>query len=699
MTEDDRQKIIAQAAALRVQAGALFDKALSELDKKELKDQKEKVDKLLEPYKDFAERRLDIEKKYNKDIEEMEKARTSENSDLIDRSIEQAKRNRTKEYEDLDKEISDSAQRSSKMLEKIFTEVGQQSKKQIESVITDAEQLLKVLTSGGDGESIGFTPEQIAAMQKDSALIQDLIQRIIDKKKELYDRGGLVSQFVGSFKLIKDALSLDDPDKKMDSLADGIENMLGSGQALVNVFGSLGDNLASIAELSGNDGLAAVAGTMQGIANTMSSAMEGAEAGLAIGGPWGAAIGAVVGGAMSVMSMAAEASARHKAALKEIEEAKLAYQRKYNLLLLQQKLLMEEASNIFGEKQIAKAANALEVYKEALAAYKAELQGDKSKMSFTEWITQDAGGTYAKKMQDYEKGIGALSSAQIVTGHKKTGLFGWGKGKDTYSGILDVYLKLIDETGRLDTAMAESILSTHKMDDETRNLIQSLIDLQDQADAAQEQLRDYLKETFGGLGDGIMDSITDAIITGGNDAWENFGKSGAAVLENLGKQLAYSLFFAGKFDKLQEQLESIYGSGMSEEQIANESMRLIGNFYNGIGSQMDAAQGFLEDWKRKASQYGFDLWNEEEETTTQTGRASAISTIIQDQANSIDGRLTMMQVHEASIDNKMDDIGNGIYQITDRLDQIVENTGSCDKRLEKIENCVEEIKRDGLKVK
>jgi len=247
--------------------------------------------------------------------------------------------------------------------------------------------------------------------------------------------------------------------------------------------------------------------------------------------------------------------------------------------------------------------------------------------------------------------------------------------------------------------MAESILSTHKMDDETRNLIQSLIDLQDQADAAQEQLRDYLKETFGGLGDGIMDSITDAIITGGNDAWENFGKSGAAVLEDLGKQLAYSLFFAGKFDKLQEQLESIYGSGMSEEQIANESMRLIGNFYNGIGSQMDAAQGFLEDWKRKASQYGFDLWNEEEEATTQTGRASAISTITQDQANSIDGRLTMMQVHEASIDNKMDDIGNGIYQITDSLDQIVENTGSCDKRLEKIENCVEEIKRDGLKVK
>lgn len=49
------------------------------------------------------------------------------------------------------------------------------------------------------------------------------------------------------------------------------------------------------------------------------------------------------------------------------------------------------------------------------------------------------------------------------------------------------------------------------MSDENRNLLQNLIDLQEQAEEAQQALRDYLEGTFGSLGDSIMDSITEAI--------------------------------------------------------------------------------------------------------------------------------------------------------------------------------------------
>lgn len=696
VSDEDKEKIIAQAAALRVQAGALYDQALDELDKKEQKDTQDKLNKLLDPYKDFAQRRLDIEQKYRKDMEALEAARTDQNSDQIDRALEQARQNRQKEYQDLDKEISDSARNSSAILQGLFTDAAFQSKEKIQAVVAEAELLLKVLSGEIDGGTLGFTPEQVAAMQKDSALIQDVIQGIIDKKNELYDRGGLVSKFVGSFKQIKEALSLEDSEQRMNGLASGIENMIGTGSELCNVFGGFADDLAYIAELSGSEGLASLAGTLQGVTDVMGGMMEGAQAGMAIGGPWGAAIGAAVSGVTSILSMAGEASARHKQALKEIEEAKLAYQRKYNLLLLEQKLLMEEASNVFGEQQIAKAANALEVYREALAAYKKELQGDAPTMNFWEKWTNDAAGTYAKKVADYESGIGALKSAQIVTGHKKTGLFGWGKGKDTYSGILEVYPDLIDAEGRLNTAMAETILSTQKMDDGTKDLIQSLIDLQNQADAAQEQLRDYLRQTFGGLGDGIMDSITDAIISGGNDAWDNFGAKGASVLEDLGKQLAYSLFFAKQFDKLQEDLEAIYGSGKTEEQIANDAMRLVGNFYQGIGSQMDAAQGFLEDWKRKAGQYGFDLWaSDEEDTTTQTGRAGTFQTMSQETGTKLEGTFTSVQMHTASIDDKLDGMVSISAQTQESIGKIEKHTA----RLEKIENTLEEIKRDGIKMR
>jgi len=692
VTEEDKQKVIAQAAALRVQAGQIYDQALDDIDKKEAKDKQEKIDQLLEPYKDFAQRRVDIEEKYRKDIEALQAMRTGENGDQIDRAIEQAKRNRSQEYDQLDAEISDSARKSSDILQAIFTDAGKQSKQQITEVVAEAEQLLKVLSGEESGESLGFSPEQIKAMQKDSGLIEELIQGIINKKNELYDRGGVVSRFVGSFKQIKDALSLEDSEERMDGLKEGIENMLGSGQELVGVFGDFANQLGSIAEASGSGALGSVAEGMQSVTNVAGSMMQGAQAGMAFG-PWGAAIGAAVSGVSSVLSMAGEASARHKAALKEIEDAKLSYQRKYNLLLLEQKLLMEEASNVFGERQIAKAANALEVYRDAIVQYKEELRGDMPTMNFWERYTNDAAGSYAARMAEYEKGAYALSSAQIVTGHKKTGLFGWGKGKDTYSGLLEVYPDLIDSTGRLDTAMANTILETRKMSDETKSMIQNLIDLQDQADEALEQLRDYLSETFGSLGDGIMDSITDAIVNGGNDAWETFGKTGAAVLEDLGKQLTYSLFFAKQFDKLQEDLEKIYGSGKSEKEIANDAMKLVGDFYNGIGSQMSAAQGFMEEWQRQASEYGFSLW--EENATAQSGQSGSIQTMSQETGTKIEGLLTSVQMHSASIDNKLDNIGNGFYEIQEAIFEIRKHTA----RLEMIEALMEEFKRNGIKIR
>lgn len=88
----------------------------------------------------------------------------------------------------------------------------------------------------------------------------------------------------------------------------------------------------------------------------------------------------------------------------------------------------------------------------------------------------------------------------------------------------------------------------------------------------------------------------------------NFADQAASVLENLGEQIAYSLFFADKFDDLQKRLKEVYGSGKSEEQIAGDAMRLIDNFYDNIGNNVDAAQSWMEAWKDKAAAMGYDLW-------------------------------------------------------------------------------------------
>ena len=342
-------------------------------------------------------------------------------------------------------------------------------------------------------------------------------------------------------------------------------------------------------EAMGDTQTADAIGGVQQVLGAVSNIGQGFAKGGIIGG-----IGAAIGEAANFIGQAFAAEARHQEALKEIERAKLDFQRQYNLALLEQNLLFEKATSVFGERQVEKAINAIDVFRQAYAQLKQEMAGSAAKgAEYAAMAGLTSTGSSIRAvflMQQKPIGRGWVAvDAQIVTGHKKTGLFGWGKGKDLYSSILEVYPELIDANGELDTTMLQTILDTRKMSDETRAYLENLIELKDAMDEAEEALEDYLQQTFGSLGDGILDSITTALAEGGS-ALENFADEAASVLENLGEQIAYSLFFADKFDELESQLKDVYGGEGSPEDIANEAMEVIGNFYDGIGSDMSAAQ-------------------------------------------------------------------------------------------------------------
>ncbi len=409
---------------------------------------------------------------------------------------------------------------------------------------------------------------------------------------------------------------------------------------------------------------------------------------------------AIVGAAIKIMtaifSMASGAEKRHQKALEEIASSKLAMQREYNLLLLEQNLLMKEATTVFGEKEIAKAANAIDVYRKAISEYNKNLVGEAPVLRINPFNKKASMDAYGKELEMYEKGLGALNNITIKTGHKKTGFLGWGKGKDIYSSVLSVYPDLIDGENRLNVERAKSIINTQTMSDENKNLLQYLVDLQEKADEAQEALRGYLEETFGSLGDGIMDSITAAILDDGVDAWELFGEKGAEVLQDLGRQLVYSLFFADKFAQLQKKLEAVYGSGKSETEIAKDAMAVVGEFYNEVGGQMDAAKAFMESWQSQAKEYGFDLW--ESEDSSQSGRAGSFTSMTQDQGTKLEGLFTSLQDHTSSIDYAVLDIRRTMYAASDQLSEIARNTAYC-VHLEQMAGDISELKRDGIKMK
>ncbi len=548
---------------------------------------------------------------------------------------------------------------------KLFGDYSSMSFDSLQKLISQAKQLRAYLSGKGDAKGITFiSPDQLKNIEKSPAELEKL-KKALDK---LLDTGkGGNNKWENIFKTFEKGFA------ELKG-AKGAKEVSGAIGTISGAASEAAGELANMFDQMGNTEVADALNGMQQVMGAVSNIGQGFAKGGLIGG-----IGAAIGEAANFLTSAFAAEARHKEALKEIEKAKLDFQRQYNLLLLEQNLLLEKAEKYFGERQVAKAANAIEVYRDALSQFKEELAGDAPTMNRIERMTGDFAGTYRKRLENYQKGFGGLNDAQIVTGHKKTGLFGWGKGKDVYSGILDVYPELIKANGELDTEMLQVILDTRKMSDETRNYLENLINLKDAMDEAEQALEDYLQETFGSLGKGMLDSITSAI-KGSGTALENFADQAASVLENLGEQIAYSLFFADKFDDLQKKLKAVYGSGKSEEQIAGDAMHLIDSFYDNIGNNVDAAQSWMEAWKDKAAAMGYDLWkNDEEKTTTQSGRAGAFQTLTQDQGTKLEGLMTSLQMHDASIDENVENISEGIGGALETIDKIKTNTDALPK--------------------
>lgn len=691
VTPEQLANIHAQAATQRTLAAQIYDTTTADISARENKDaadrQKKREDELqalLGKYQDYEAQRSAIKRQGDADIASLEAARTAENGDEIDRAIEVAREKVRQGIQTINDEEARSMAQDNDFLRNLFGDYSSMSLDALQGLIAQARKLRAYLNGKGTTEGLTFiSDEQLKNIEASPAEL-DKLKKALDKL--LGGGNGTTNKWERIFQTFKTGIS---------GLrgAEGAKEIAGSIGTIAGAAQEAGTELAAMLEQLGESEIGEAVNGVQQVMGAVSNIGQGFAKGGIIGG-----IGAAVGEAAKFLTSAFAAEARHKEALKEIERAKLDFQRQYNLLLLQQNLLMKDAESIFGEKQVAKAANAIEVYRQALAQFREELQGDAPKQTLWERLTNDAAGTYRKRLDAYNAGVGALYNAQIVTGHKKTGLFGWGKGKDLYSSILSVYPELIKANGELDTEMLRVILDTRKMSDETRSYLENLIELKDAMDEAEDALESYLTETFGSLGSGIMDAVTSAL-KGSGTALENFAASAAGVLENLGEQIAYSLFFADKFTELQEKLKSVYGSGKSEEAIAAEAMGVIDSFYDNIGKNVDAAQAWMDAWKEKAAAMGFDLWKSDSDSgtdgTTQSGRAGVYTAMSQEQGTKLEGLFTSVQMHTASIDETLDGFMDTFGQLCDTIGKILEKVDALPEMAEDIH----ELRTNGIKLR
>lgn len=291
------------------------------------------------------------------------------------------------------------------------------------------------------------------------------------------------------------------------------------------------------------------------------------------------------------------------------------------------------------------------------------------------------------KQKDMFSGLADIS---IKTGHKKTGLFGWGKGKDIYSSILDVYPELIDKQGNFNRELAESILNTRTFEGDGKEALQTMIDLYDQAEAAFQEVKDFLTGIFGDLGNTMSDALCDAF-KNGTDAAEAFGESVSQMLESIGKKMIFQTLFSSIIQQANDQmLETMTNQSLTEEQKFQQYIAILDTMTDGILGQQDTYNDLMEKYQQMAQSKGVTIFGSED--ANRQASQKGIATASQESVDELNGRATAIQGHTFSISENTKLLLATSNAILRSVLNIESNTNELPIRMNAIENNVRELK-------
>ena len=682
---------------------------------------KELYQRLLDDYQDYETRRTAIHTKYDKQrkaLEEIGKADGNIKKNLIDgwdtmsseertsawdsyvakvkSSLSELSRQEKEEIKSVNDDEVAAIQKSSKLLVDLFSDAADKSGSEMRKLIDETDALLEYLKSTAAEDitpKFGFTAEQLKTMKASP----EQLEAITDKLKQLKEVARKNNPFETLASDTKALFSNKKYGEKEDDTEARLKKLGTSVAECADMVGDLAGELANMFEAAGNDGLAQAMSDVQGVMSSVSNIGKAfAEGGLVDG------IAAVAGEAINWAAKAFQAAAQHAAALKEIMKEVTAQQRAYNLSLLEESLNMEKAVTVFGNLDYMKAQNYIRVIRDANFKLRNEI---KYAAKQNEILTKTSKG-YAIFGNNVKKApYSGLSNIQIKTGHKKTGLFGWGKGKDLYSSILDVYPKLIDGQGKFNTELAKTIIESRTFSGEGKETLQYMIDLSEKSEEAYKSLKDYMVGIFGDLGNTMSEALVDAF-RNGSDAADEFGNAVGSMLEKIGEQIVFSAMFDTIIQEANDaMLATMSNVSLTEEQKFNQYISILDTMTSGILGQQDNYNALLKQYQDLAAAKGVNLWQKESESSRKASE-KGIATASQNSIDELNGRMTAVQGHTFSISENTKALVNNTAAILRSVMGIERNTNDLPNRLSTMESDLSTVKRTmndialkGIKIK
>lgn len=389
-----------------------------------------------------------------------------------------------------------------------------------------------------------------------------------------------------------------------------------------------------------------------------------------------------------------------------------------------------EENSWFGESGLRDLRDFKNVQKEVLDAYYAkanESQAVYQNKKHGGWITTpfNAIMAYGSMLAPFEGwrniwGYGgydegttaAINNLRIETRKKSNGFLGTGiGGKDQKTEDLQTWINnnkdkfkgldtnLFDDKGLINKELAQSIIENYgdKLQGQTQETLEALIELREQYDEYIEQLHEYVNSLYEPLVDNFVDSIWDWFDEGKN-ALDSFKEYASDTFRDIVSDMLRTIVLDKVVDGLDEKIAAVYeeysAGNITEKElmqkVAELTNQMIGNYEDNIPvleELINSVSGILQD-------AGIDL-RPEDTGVNQSTQSGALTTMSQESIATFEGIGRSVQTHLISIDKISTEIRDQQKEDSKALIKIVENTS----HLLPIRELLEKIDREGLTVK
>lgn len=606
---------------------------------------------LINKYRDYEEKIVEIKRKANDDIRKLEEQRAKFGDDAIDKAIAKRKRDEQSDilknkfdqfknspeylraFEDLDKTSTGTLQLLLAQLEEFKLEAAESFD------LTNMKEFVKIIESITDKltqhdpfkalkdsiDEVNAATTRFQQAKKAFKLAKSLGKGEAEALKEL---NAATDNYLAQMAKMKKATS------SVSSVMNNFSN------AVKDLGGSIGGTAGEVISLIGDIGLFATE-SVQGVMNSVEAlevaATAGAQAIAAIESA--SVVLRIISTALQVVDKikgwlsGKEDRERYRHWLQTIVNTQDAYNKK----LVETKLLQED---VWGTKQIYNTLNAIKALGEATQNY-----NDKLNEQQKAW--KDPSNTLLKRFgnhltrgvfkQDDSEYVALKDNLRYITRTRKKGFLGIG-GKHTKTQDLVEWVKenmdgaeLFFADGRLNLTVAEALLeNADNLAGQTEANLRALVEIEKQIQEAEDAISEYVSETFGSLSDSLSSSIVNAF-RNGTDAAKSFRDSVVEVLEDVGEQILKNTFMQGMFDTYQERIKKAYENysnnwgGQSESAFINTIANAllsheIADATEELAKDSEKAtemgEKFLEMYKKIMGQHGFNVFEKDTNTPT-----------------------------------------------------------------------------------